>query len=189
MSKEIKEKIRPIYEQLKGYLEQFPPLDKQYSVYNSSFWNAIDDCIQELNTITENNYDKFKITVLPPEDHYDSQHIDNSEYRSKVNGLIMNLKGSYFQDDNPFVGNPMISVSQIQNVQVTMLLEINTLIDKQLFGQDAKHLKPEEKSFLEKIKLQLPTIQSAVQLIALVIKTAKDCGVDVHTIGKLFSLS
>ena len=185
MSKEIKNKVRPIYEELQGYLEKAP---EHYYEYNSYYWTQIDDCIQRLNEITGNNYDKFKITVIPSAQR-DEPHMDTNEYKSKVNGLIRNLQGTYFNDDNPPVGSPLVAVNTTQTVQFTMLLEISTLIDKQLFGEEAKKLKPEQKTFLEKIKAALPTIKSAAELLSLVIKTAQASGLDIHTAANALGLA
>lgn len=187
MSDTIKEQVRPTYEELKGYLSAFPPSEKDYWPENSYYWTSIGGCIEELNKITGSNYDKFKINVIPRNGGA-PEHISNHEYRSKVNGLIMKLKGTYFMDDNPFGGSPMVSVNQTQNVQVTMLLEMSTLIDKQLYGEASKTLKPEEQSFLEKVKAALPTIKSTAELLGLVIKTAKDSGIDLHSLAHLFGL-
>ena len=187
MSDAILEKVRPIYEELKGYLAQFPPAEKAYYIYNSSYWTQIEGCIQQLNEITGKDYSKFKITVIASRGR-DEEHIENSEYRSKVNGLIMNLKGTYFQHDNPFGSSPMVEVHQTQNVQVTMLLEVGTLIDKQLFGENAKNLTPQQKTFLEKVKATLPTIKTTAELLGLVIQTAKESGVDIHSLAKAFGL-
>jgi len=188
MNEEVKEKVRPIYEELKGYLAQCPPVDKAYYLYNSYYWTQIEGCIQQLNEITGKDYSKFKITLIPSRNR-DGEHIENSEYRSKVNGLIMNLKGTYFNDDNPFGGSPMVSVNQTQTVQVTMAVEITEMISKQLYGENAKNLKPEEKSFLEKVKAALPTIKSAAELLALVIKTAQASGLDIHTAASALGLA
>lgn len=182
MSETIKEKVRPIYEELKGYLAQCPPAEKAYYLYNSYYWTQIDGVIQQLNEITGKNFDKFKITLIPSTMR-DEAHIENSEYRSKVNGLIMNLKGTYFNEDNPFGGSPMVSVNQTQTTQITMLMDFQSLIDKRLYGEN---LKPEEKTFLEKVKAVLPTVKSATEITGLVIKMAKDSGLDIHSVAKIF---
>jgi hypothetical protein len=70
-----------------------------------------------------------------------------------------------------------------------MLLEVNTLIDKQLFGENAKNLKPEQKTFLEKVKIALPAIKTAADLLALVIRTAHENRLDIHTMASSLGLA
>ncbi len=186
MSDEIKQKVQPIYKQLQGYLGQAPTAEKGYYEYNSFYWTTLNNCIEQLNKITGDDYSQFQVTVIPMQEG-DDEKIERNEYRMQINGLIMYLKGTYFpEESDPFGGNPLVSVNQSQNVQVTMLLEFTTLIDKVLYGENGKNLKPEEKTFLEKVKNELPSVKTAAELLATVIKMAKDSGLDIHAVAKLF---
>lgn len=184
MSSATKEKVRPIYEELKGYLKDFPT---SFSQENSFYWTSVDKCIDRLKELTNEDYSRFRLTVKR-DGRSVGEYILRDEYKAKVNGLIGSLKGTFFNDEDT-LGNSLISVSQIQNVHVTMLLEVNTMIDKQLFGENANSLKPEERSFLQKVKDQLPTIKTAAELLALVVKTAQESGLDIHTVAKAFGMA
>lgn len=183
MSDEIKQKIYPIYKELQGYLSQCPTADKAYYQHNSFYWSQLNGSVEQLSVITDEDYSRFKVAVIHNNDG-DGEHIETNEYRLKLNGLIMNLKGKYFPEEaDPFGGNPNVVVSQTQNTQITMLMDFQSVIDKKLYGDD---LKPEEKTFLEKVKAALPTVKSTADIIGLVVKTAKDLGLDMHSITKIF---
>lgn len=189
MDDEIKQKVQPIYKQLQGYLGQAPTTKDGYYDYNSFYWTSLNQCIEELKKITGDDYSRFQVKIIPRQGG-DGEKIDRNEYRMQVNALIMYLKGRYFPDEtDPFGGSPLVSVNQSQNVQVTMLLEVTTLIDKILYGENGKNLKPEEKTFLEKVKNTLPSVKTAAELLAIVVKMAKDSGLDIHTVAKIFGWS
>jgi len=182
----LKEKVRPIYLELMGYLTQTPPSDKIYSLHEESLWQNLNTAIEELNQATGKNYDKFKVVARYSEFGTHRLQVPNDEFRSKINGLIMNLYGEFFPEDSqPFSGQPSMVVNQTnsQNVQVTILLEMQGFIDKKLLS---KKLEIKEKTFLEKIKLSLPNVKNTVELIGIILNLAKDFGLSIHDISKLF---
>lgn len=183
MTDEIAQKVQPIYKELQGYLAQTPTAQQVYWNLNSSYWNQFHDCIEQLNKITGEDYSRFRVTLLPPTGNT-PERIETYEYRTKLNGLIMNLKGKYFpEQSDPFGGSPSVVVSQTQNTQITMLMDFQSLIDKRLYGGN---LKSEEKTFLEKVKAALPTVKSVAEITGLVIKMANDSGLDLHSVAKIF---
>lgn len=179
---DVRQHLQPIYEELQGYLSQCPTSG---SLYSNTYWEQHNDCVDKLSEITNDDLKRFKV-IPKPSASRNGLYLDIHEYRSKLNGLIMYLHGKYFQDmPSPFGGSPNMVVSQVQNTQITMLMDFQSQIDKKLYGSV---LKPEEKKFLEKIKQALPIVKSATELIGLVISTAKNLGIDIHTIGKIFGL-
>ena len=183
MNDEVKRKILPIYKELQGYLSGCPKTDHGPYQDDYHYSKQLQDAINRLCLIEGDDYTRFQLTVHPWRDGGTSR-IDLNEYRMKLNGLIMHLKGKYFPEEaDPFSGTPMVTVNQAQVTQVTMLLDVQNLIDKRLYREV---LKPEEKTFLEKIKDALPAVKTATELLALIIKTAKDTGIDIHTIAKAF---
>jgi hypothetical protein len=72
--------------------------------------------------------------------------------------------------------------SQQQSMTVT-LLELQSKIDQKL--SSAKDEK--EKSFLQKLKDSLHTVNSVIQLIQLILNIAHQTGVDPHTASTLLA--
>lgn len=180
-----KEKIRPIYSELQGYLSQAPKPKNVYdNVDDSSLWNQYNETIAELNEISNDNYDRFKIKEeeLGKTDY--GQLIQISTYRNKLGGLIARLHGEYFFDEPaPFsdMPNTVINQTQQQNqsFQVQMLLEVQSKIDEKIseFKEGTK-----EKSFLDKIKGSLSSIKNTTELFTLILKTGKDFSLTVEQI-------
>ncbi len=180
----MKEKVRPLYLELMGYLSQAPSLEHSYYLSDATLWNQYHTTIDELNGLTKKDYKRFKISNILGRNN--RQEIANSEYRNKLSGLIMRLYGEYFSDEvQPFSGQPSTIVTQTNNqsVQVAILLDFQSFIDKKLYSAD---LEEKEKNFLQKVKNALPNIKSSVELVGLVISIAKDLGLNIEQIFKLF---
>lgn len=184
---DIKSKIRPIYEELQGYLSQCPLPEKNSYISTPSSWKNLQYCIEQLNSITNDNYSRFNVDIKPSISRPGTtwpERVDTIEYRSKLNALIMYLHAKYFTHDiSPFGGSPSMIISQTQNTNITMIMDVQTLIDKKLFGEN---LAPEEKTFLEKLKSSLPTLKSTTDLITTIIQLANACGMSIHTLSKIF---
>ena len=186
----INSDIRPIYTELQGYLSQAPAIDKVPYIYEKPLWEQLHKAIDELNEKSGEDFSKFKITDFKQQKHEPySQYIPTTDYRTKLNGLIMRLYGQYFSDEqSPFGGFPSTVVqqnqSQSQTMQITMALEFQSLIDRKLYGSE---LKPEEKSFLEKVKASLPTAKSTIELMNMCLSLAKSLGINLDQMTKLFS--
>jgi hypothetical protein len=182
----MREKIKPIYSELQGYLSQAPSGDKVAYVRDQSLWEQFNKTIDELNSVSGQDYNKFKITNIL---HDGSEpYILNSDYRSKLNGLIMRLYGEYFEKEiSPFSGGPSTVVNQNQQqsqaTQIVMITEFQDLIDKRFYGAE---LEEKEKSFLQKLKDSLPTVKSVVELVNLILTIAKSSGLDINQISKAF---
>lgn len=183
------QKIRPVYQELQGYLSQ--TLWPKGSYDNMEFdpiCPQINSVIDELNSLTDLSYDKFKIDFMPGE--WNSKCVLITTVRIKLGGLIDKLHGEYFHDENrPFSGTPqtVISQSQIQsqNINIALLLDINTRVTTKL--QDAD-LKPEEKTFLETIRDSLVGMNSAIDVISTIINTASKLGITVSVVKMLLGL-
>lgn len=172
---EIKSKVKPIYLELQGQLSQ-APLNPGHYIY-TPLWKQLENCISELNEVTGDNFDKYKVTIS-----FDNNEprMTSDEYRTQLGSLIMRLYGIYFIDETaPFSGTPSTIVNQTQNqsqnAQIIMIMDIQTALDKQLNKPD---LTQEEKTFLGKVKEALPTIKTSVDLVNLVLSTANSLGFD-----------
>lgn len=188
MNNPLKDKVRPIYTELQGYLSQAPELRLPSDTSrDESLWNNFHKTLDELHELTDNDYDKFKIPLTQSssgEYHY----MDISSYRSNLGGLINRLYGECFSDEiSPLGGVPNTIIQQTQSQSQTTLiqvvLDISSKIEKRLLETQSKA----EKSFLEKLKAQLPNITSAVQALGMILNLANQAGVDISTLHKIFS--
>jgi len=151
--------------------------------------------IEELNQLTEHNFDKFKMInsstggVSSPGKPFRSfgSKVRVEEYNGKLSGIIGEMYGLYFYDEtNPLDGSPSTIINQsqqqTQSVQVQILLEIQSLIDKKL-----NEITDEtEIGFLEKVKSSLVSIKSVSELINLILATGVYMGMTIDQISKLF---
>lgn len=184
-----KEDIRPYYGEFIGYLSQAPSLEKVFYLRNEhAMWNQYHSAIDKLREITGDDFERFKVTTR---NDAEDLVVNNTEYRTKLNGIIMHLHARYFQDEPaPFSGTPSTVVhqsqQQTQQAQILMITELQSLIDKRLYGETEK-LGEKEKTFLEKVKANLPTIKSSVELVSTMISIAKSMGLDLiqvaHALG------
>ncbi|PIY88477.1 MAG: hypothetical protein COY73_03760 [Candidatus Nealsonbacteria bacterium CG_4_10_14_0_8_um_filter_37_14] len=185
----MKEQVRPIYSELQGYLSQAPAGDKGL-IFEASIWEQHNQTIDELNTVTGKNYDRYKVEVRSIDWNRTMRRvIDSQSYRIKLGGLISRLHGEYFSDEPPpFSGMPstVITQHQIQNqaTYVQILLDLQSKIDEKL--QEYKE-ESKEKTFLEKIKNSLSRVGNIVELIGLILRTGKELGLTVEQILKMFS--
>lgn len=185
----MKEQIRPIYSELQGYLSQAPAGDKGL-IFESSIWEQHNQTIDELNNVSGENYNRYKVEVKSIDWNGTMRRVINSQsYRIKLGGLISRLHGKYFSDEPPpFSGMPstVITQHQIQNqsVHVQILLDIQSKIDEKLreHKEDSK-----EKTFLEKIKGSLSRVGDIVELVGLILRTGKELGLSIEQVLKMFS--
>jgi len=180
-----KEKIRPLYSELQGYLSQ-APIDKtpNETVWDKSLWEQYNDSIKLLSETSNDDHSRF---LIKPEIGDLGPFIYISSYRQKLGGLISNLHGKYFSDEQaPFSGMPstIISQSQQQDQSVQMYLNIQSKIDHAL--RDVEN-GSQEKGFLEKFKNTLSTASNVNELFKLCFNLAKEYGIGISTLLRFFS--
>lgn len=185
----MKEQIRPIYSELQGYLSQAPARDKGL-IFESSIWEQHNQAIDELNTVTGKDYDRFKLELRSIDWNGTMRRvIDSQSYRMKLSGLISRLHAEYFFDEPPpfsDIPSTVITQNQIQNqtTYIQILLDIQSKIDEKL--QEYKE-GSKEKTFLEKIKNSLSKVSNIVELIGLILRTGKEFDLTIEQILKMFS--
>lgn len=182
----MKEQVRPFYEALMGCLSSAPLAEKQGYIFEESTWNQYHKYIEKLNEITKEDYSDYKLKILPDQDW--GPKISVQEYRSQINSLIMYLHGKFFPNESqPFSGQPGVIVNNTQNqsqtTQIVMISQMQDLIDKRLYGEK---MDDREKSFLEKVKENLPTIKTSAELLQMIIAIAKSFGMDLAQVAKTF---
>lgn len=180
----MKEKVRPVYSELQGYLSQAPAATIGY-IFEPSIWEQHNQTVDELNNVTSKNYDKFKVEIQR-DHHNDERYMDTQSYRTKLAGLISRLHGEYFSDETPpFFGMPstIITQHQTQNTQIQILLDLQSKIDEKLPEFEAGS---KERTFLEKIKASLAKVGNVVELVGLILNSGKELGLTVEQILRIF---
>ena len=173
---------------MQGYISQTPlPKDPLDCISDENVWNQYNDTIDNLNHITGENFDRFKI--FPNDDEFPV--INLTAYRQKIGGIISQLHAKYFFDEPaPFSGTPKTVITQSQqqsqNIHVQVLLDIQSRIDKNL---DQYNEGTKEKGFLQSLKDKLSTVTSITQLFALILKIANEFGLNPKEILKLLNLT
>jgi hypothetical protein len=184
-----KKKIRPLYNELQGYLTQAPTATYLAEFFDDKTqWEYVDKTIDRLNTATRNNYDQFKIVEgIQNSIEGRSNVVRVSTFKTMLAGLISYLHGEYFYDEpSPFSGVPSTVITQYQNQQQSvnvLILEMQRKIDEKLaVTEDEK-----EKGFLKKLQGVLPTVTTGIGLVKSVFDLAAQMGLDPHQISRLFS--
>ncbi len=177
-----KEKIRPLYAELQGCLTQAP--DKTDWFGDKSIWEHYNGTVNLLNEVTGKNYSRYCISPEPGK-----TAIRGSAYRQKIGALIAHLHGEYFSDEPaPFSGMPSTIITQTQqqsqSVLIQMIFDFQDKIEQSM-GKYTDGSK--EKTFLQKLKGSIRNITDFTQMVLAVSQLAKDCGISVEDLGKIFS--
>src|SRR3989344_1811442 len=95
--------VAPIYSELQGYLSQAP--DKTSSSLTAeAVWERYNQTINELNSVSGNNYNDFLIKPKASE-NTGRLYVDVLDYRGKLGGIIGRLYREFFSDEiAPFSG-------------------------------------------------------------------------------------
>ena len=186
-----KNTIRPIYQELQGYLSQTPtPENPHICMSEKRIWELYNGSIDSLNDATDDDFDRFKVV---PEGDREQQILNITVFRQTLGGLINYLHAKYFSDEPaPFSGSPTTLISQSQqqdqsqSVYIQFLLDIQSSIDKNIDQYDEG---TKEKSFLEDLKRKLSTVNNITQIFSLILQIAQQYGLNPEEILKLLNLS
>ncbi|MHC4459091.1 MAG: hypothetical protein ACYS0I_18780 [Planctomycetota bacterium] len=182
-----KEKIEHVYSELQGCLSQATKAKTSANAfYDAQIWNQYNEAVDELNNISGNNYDRFRIH--PETSGPFGDFVRSITYRSKLAALILRLHNEFFSDaPAPFSDKPATDLRRRQQqsrfFQMQMILEIQSKIDEKIpeFNEGSK-----EKEFLEKAKASLASIKSATQLVSLLLKTGRELDLTIEQMSELF---
>jgi hypothetical protein len=189
MEENKKRDIRVIFSELRGYLKEAPSLkEKDPEIREESIWEQYNETVHQLSAISEKDYKRFCLepSRRPSSTNY---HITVVAYRQGLGGLISALHAEYFTDEpNPLDAVPSTVISQSQqqdqSVHIQMILDIQSKIDEKISKcQDGTP----EKGFLQKVKSSLSSIKNVTQLLQTIFKMAKESGLDLDNIQKMFS--
>lgn len=180
-----KDKIRPDYSELQGYLSQTPPVSLNDSIWEESVWTQYNETIKTLSNVAGEDLSRFCVKAKI----YDHREpfVKVIEYRHKLGGLIAYLHGKYFSDEPaPFSGMPttVISQSQQQNQSVQILLEVQSKIDEKIkqFKEGSN-----EKTFLQRLKGTLSSISNISQLFNTIFTLANQNGISLEPLHQFSS--
>lgn len=179
----MKDKIRPIYQELKGMLSQ-APVGGYIHESEKSLWERSNQLAEKLVEITKDeDYKSFFINPKYDEHGYTTMSI--SLYRGKISGLISKLFGSFFSEEaEPFSGSPSTVISQNNNQVVTTQLfvqlgiELKTALEK----ADSEN----EKSFINKITEKIGLVKNYIDFLLLTLSTAQAFGIGLDRVLVLF---
>jgi len=182
----MKEKLRGIYAELRGYLSQAPV--EGYVIFQRSMWEEINKIVDKVESVTGEDHNRFKMKELETADS-GAQCMDSLAYRAKLAGLISRLHDEYFSDEpSPLAGTPntlmMQQQSQNQSTLIQILVDIQRKIDEKLKAYPDES---GERTFLEKVKASLSKVSNVTELPIVILKTAKEVGLTIEQLSKLFS--
>ena len=95
----MKDKIRPIYFELQGYLSQAPTRESGL-IFEDRVWNQHNQTVDELEEISSKKYTRYRIN--PNVINWNGVNrpcITSQVYRTILGGLISRLHGEYFPDE------------------------------------------------------------------------------------------
>lgn len=99
----MKNKVKPIYFELQGYLSQAPDREKGL-IFEKQVWTQHNQTIDELEEITSKKYTRYRIN---PDVRGTAGRlgITVQGYRTTLGGLISRLHGEYFPDEASPINN------------------------------------------------------------------------------------
>jgi len=184
MDDNVKSKVKAIYYELQGYLSQTPKPQQPSDIFSSDDpWRQYNEAIGELSKITGDDYERFMIKPKH-RDGYNIVHLIT--YRQALGGIVNRIHGTYFPDEiRPFSGSPhtVISQSQNQTQSVQMILDFQSKIDRELTKSKDD---PKKTGLLNRVKSQLSHVKDVNELLKLLLKTAKEFGVNMSDLITLF---
>lgn len=189
MKNNIKEQVLPIYNELQGYLSQAP--EKPGIIFEEEIWNQLNETVDELNVVTEKNYNKFKAEVKTTNwNGQMRQTVDVQSFRIKLSGLISRLYGEYFSENQPpFSGAPSTIIHANQTQVQKQEQQQSVVVDLAMLVAERKsEYKPNssERSFLDKLGETLKTVNNVKDIIFEIAKIAAATGVSLEFIKKIF---
>lgn len=185
MDEEKLKQIRIIYEQILGLLHGLNSSGIKGYIYDGTSLQY-KKTVEDLAELTQQDLKHF----LPDQVQGENQIVyDANEIINQANGLAAWVKATYLPERSQHyiqTFSPTTSVNVSQDVNVTQVVtldifEILTTKEKE-FNEGSK-----ERTFIEKLKNGLKGVQSTAAILALIAKTANDCGLLTSDLHKIFS--
>lgn len=183
MKKENTKEIKGVYEELKGVISSIENKDSWFD--DNGFSAHANQIISRVTSLCPEitNVDSYKIQ--PGHIPNRGNIIEPIPTKAKLKSLIGRLNGLYELEVSAVnTGHTFIQTQQ-QQMNIELLLDIRGQIEKHL--QDYSKDQPERK-FLEEIKSKLSTVKSAIDVLRLILATAKEYGVSLVVLLKIFGM-
>jgi hypothetical protein len=187
----MKEKIRPLYSELKGYLSAVPEKETVYDTTATSICDQLNGTIDQLISITGREYNRFKIN--PRNERWNSSYrtlLSVIDYKNKLSGLINNIQGEFFSEEQiSSTGQPSTIINTHLTQSQSQSLSVALELQEKIISEIPKHEEgSKERNFLEKLKSALPTIKTVTDVLSNALIIGADLGLDPATIHKLLGL-
>ncbi len=174
--------VRSRYSELRAYLEQ-APADR--AIPGWSLAKNLANAIGDLSAATDENY--YRFAVEEQRTDYGEPFVDGSEYRSKLAGLVARLEQEYglggAKQDNPSSVTVNLSQTLSQLTQVTLSVELQSLIDRKL-GEYPEG--SNEHGFLQRVKASVGTVKDIAGVLGAVGRAAHEAGLKPEDIARIF---
>jgi len=172
--------------ELKAFLEHL-----QTSGYvKNSFANDFNMLVQQLSHSTKEDYSQY---LLEGSNHTaDELFTKGARLLTRINNRQrLGQKDPVFNEhSNPKTPNSPISVNQVNNQEVTttIMVTIVSEITEQLTRAEAKFAEDsKERSFIDQVKAGVKTVKSIGELMALVLMTGQQLGLDLAQLSSIFN--
>jgi hypothetical protein len=182
----IKDKVRPLYGELLGYLNKAPEISKR-TIVTSEVYTAGQNLIEEIGQVTGISVDRFRL--MPAGKAYiNSMDAFNDRYQQALAGLISRLHAQFFSDEiYPLDAQPGMVIYQTQNQTQTSIQQVMADFSRQLDEKIKEHQDdPEKKGFLEKVKTFAGTAGSIADLLSKVHGLAIQYGLSLNDLSSIF---
>lgn len=179
-----KEDLRSLYAELQGYLTQAPTPKELYdTIYSDRIWKQYNECVKLITNILGQDYNRF---IIKPHEGGTEPYVNLYEYLQALGGIIAKLHGEHFSGE-PFPLGSQPSTIITQNQQQNQSFNIQMLLDI-IDEKTPKYQEgSKEKTFLQKIRNSLSSISNITQFLIQLCKTAKEFGLNIDDISKIFS--
>lgn len=186
----MKEEIRPIYSELKGYLSATPKENEVWDETAINIANQLNGAIDELSQITDQKFDKFKIQAqnISWGNGFRST-LSVLDYRNRLSGLISRIQGEFFSEEQSVSAQPstVINTNQTQSQSQSMVMVLE--LQEKILSEISKHEEgSKERGFLERMKLALPTIKTVMDVLSNALAIGQQFGLSPDIIRKLLGL-
>ena len=175
-----KEKIRPLYKRLCGYLSEVSD-----DFIKEDVWQRYNQTVDQISIVCEKNYTFHKI--IPKALRNGHLSVYGNSFRTTLSGLITELEATYFHDETQnqaYTTGIHISQNQqqVQTLAVQIVLEAQDLV----YNRSTEYKEgTTERTFLDKLKESLAGVRNATDLLKNALQIAKDLGLSPDSIFQI----
>lgn len=174
-------KIKSLYGDLKGLLNEIPEFHKAYWV-QSNIVLTFNQVLDDLSKISNTDYSIYQVPMS--EMDTERRAFEITRVRTQISRVVSRLEEEHNFKSNGSESSPnmVINQNQSQSQSISLILDIQ----EKILSEIPKHKEgSKERTFLEKVKLALPNIKTATDIFAVILKIGADVGLQVSDIHKL----